>query len=106
MLARVGALLRRHAPMARSDRAGPGRRTANEVDMTAIRIVALALIVAGVLALGVVSLRYLNASRSLDLGAMDRFFASRSTVRIPPWAGVAMIGAGGVLLLFGTSRRR
>lgn len=74
--------------------------------MTAIRVVALALIVAGVLTLGYMSLRYMNASRSLELGAMDRFFSSHRTVQIPGWAGVAMLAAGGVLLLYSTSGRR
>jgi len=70
-----------------------------------LRVIALALIVLGILDLGYGGLRYLRADR-LELGAAARFLSTPTVARVPTWAGLAAVGAGGLILIFGSGRRR
>jgi hypothetical protein len=74
--------------------------------MNGIKLVALALIVAGSLELAYGSLRYMNAGHRLDLGSVEQFVATPHTAKIPGWVGVAAIAAGAALLLYSTTKRR
>ena len=74
--------------------------------MTAIKLIALAMIVAGTLELAYGSLGYMNASHNLELGPVERFFSMPHTAKIPAWVGVAAVVAGGALLLYSTTKRR
>jgi len=69
------------------------------------RILAFALIVAGVLGLAYRSFTYTKETRTAKLGPMEFSVKEKETVNIPLWAGVAAIAAGsGLLLLAGRKR--
>jgi TRAP-type C4-dicarboxylate transport system permease small subunit len=86
-------------------RIGRRRRTlvkfAREATMGGIRILAIALIVAGVLGLGYGSFTYTKETHDIKLGSVELSVKDKETVNIPVWAGIAAIVAGGLLLLFG-----
>lgn len=69
--------------------------------MGGIRILAIALIVAGVLGLGYGSFTYTKETHDIKLGSVELSVKDKETVNIPVWAGIAAIVAGGLLLLFG-----
>jgi len=72
-----------------------------EDDMNGIKIVALALIVAGVLGLAYGSFSYTKETHEAKLGPIELSVKEKQTVNIPVWAGVAAIALGGALLFFG-----
>lgn len=69
--------------------------------MNTIRIAAIALIVAGVLALLYGGFSYTKETHQAKLGPISLSVQEKETVNIPVWAGVAGIVIGGALLLFG-----
>lgn len=69
--------------------------------MNTIRIAAIALIVAGVLALLYGGFSYTKETHQAKLGPISLSIQEKETVNIPVWAGVAGIVIGGALLLFG-----
>ncbi|HJV71619.1 hypothetical protein [Ideonella sp.] len=69
--------------------------------MNTIRIAAIALIVAGVLALLYGGFSYTKDTHQAKLGPISLSIQEKETVNIPVWAGVAGIVIGGALLLFG-----
>jgi hypothetical protein len=69
--------------------------------MNAIRIVAIVLIVAGVIALAVGSFSYTKETHGAKLGPIELSVKEKETVNVPVWAGVAAIVIGGILLLTG-----
>lgn len=72
--------------------------------MNALKSVAIALIVAGVLALAYGSFSYTKDSTAVKLGPVELSVKEKQTVNIPVWAGVAAIVAGGLLLLTGARK--
>jgi hypothetical protein len=72
--------------------------------MNSIRIVALALIVAGVLALVYGGFSYTKETHDLKLGPIELSVKEKQTVNVPIWAGVGAIVVGGLLLVFGSKR--
>ena len=72
--------------------------------MDAIRIFAIALIVAGVLALVYRGYSYTTETHEAKLGSMELSVKEKERVNIPIWAGVVAIAAGGGLLLAGGRR--
>ncbi|HET9978529.1 MAG TPA: hypothetical protein VFQ20_13910 [Burkholderiaceae bacterium] len=72
--------------------------------MNGIRSVALALIVAGVLALAYGGFSYTKDSTAVKLGPVELSVKEKKTVNIPMWAGVGAIVAGGLLLLTGARK--
>ncbi len=70
--------------------------------MNAIKIVAIALIVAGTLALVYGSFTYTKETHETNLGPIQISVQEKETVNIPLWAGVGAIVLGGVLLVFKT----
>lgn len=66
--------------------------------MNAIKIVAIALIVAGGLGLIYGGFTYTKESDQVKLGPIELSVKSKETVNIPVWAGVAAIVAGAALL--------
>jgi TRAP-type C4-dicarboxylate transport system permease small subunit len=66
--------------------------------MNALKIVAIALIVAGSLALIYGGFSYTKESDQVKLGPIELSVKSKETVNIPVWAGVAAIVAGAALL--------
>jgi TRAP-type C4-dicarboxylate transport system permease small subunit len=73
--------------------------------MSAIKIVAVVLIVAGVLGLAYGSFSYTKETHHATLGPIDLSVKDRETINVPVWAGVGAIVVGGVLLLLGNSKR-
>jgi hypothetical protein len=66
--------------------------------MNAIKILAIALIVAGSLGLIYGGFSYTKESDQVKLGPIELSVKSKETVNIPIWAGVAAIVAGAALL--------
>ena len=73
--------------------------------MNAIRIAAVALIVAGVLGLVYGGFSYTKETHEAKLGPIELSVEEKETVNVPVWAGVGAIAVGGLLLLFGNKNR-
>lgn len=69
--------------------------------MNAVKIAALALIVAGVLALVYGGFSYTKDTHQAKIGPIELSVTEKQTVNVPVWAGVGAIVIGGALLLFG-----
>jgi drug/metabolite transporter (DMT)-like permease len=67
--------------------------------MSAVKIVAIVLIVAGIAGLVYGKFTYTKATHEAKLGPIELAVKEKETVNIPLWVGVAAIAAG-VLLLF------
>ena len=73
--------------------------------MNAIKIAAVALIVAGVLGLVYGSFSYTKETHEAKLGSIQLSVKEKETVNVPVWASVGAIAIGGLLLLFGNNKR-
>lgn len=73
--------------------------------MSAIKVIAFALIVAGVLGLAYGGFTYTKETHETKLGPLELSIKDKETVNIPIWAGVGAIVIGGALLIFGGSKR-
>ena len=69
--------------------------------MDAIKMVAIALIAGGVLALVYGGFTYTKETHEMKIGPIELSIKDKETVNIPIWAGVGAIAIGGVLLVFG-----
>ena len=69
--------------------------------MDVMRIAALALVVAGVLALVYGKFSYTKETHEAKIGALELSVQDRETVNVPVWAGIAAIVARGGLLVLG-----
>jgi multidrug transporter EmrE-like cation transporter len=67
--------------------------------MNAVKIAAIALMIAGVLGLAYGSFSYTKETQQARIGPIELTVQDRQTVNIPVWAGVAAIMAGVLLLL-------
>jgi LPXTG-motif cell wall-anchored protein len=67
--------------------------------MDAVKIVAIALIVAGGLGLAYGSFSYTKETHNVDLGPLHMEVAEKQQVNIPTWAGLGAILVGGLLLV-------
>lgn len=67
--------------------------------MSTIKIVAIALIVAGILGVMYGKFSYTKETHDAKLGPIELSVKEKQTVNVPAWAGVAAIAAGAVLLL-------
>jgi TRAP-type C4-dicarboxylate transport system permease small subunit len=72
--------------------------------MNGIKIVAIALIVAGALALAYGGFSFTKETHTGKIGPIELSVKEKQTVNIPLWAGVGAIVIGGVLLVFGGKR--
>ena len=72
--------------------------------MNAIKFVAVALIVAGVLGLMVGGFSYTKNTTAVKLGPIELAVKEKETVNIPLWAGIGAIVAGGLLLVMGSRK--
>ena len=73
--------------------------------MNAVKGIALALIVAGILSLAYGGFSYTKETHEVKLGPIEFSVTDRERVNIPVWAGVGAILIGGALLVFGGSKR-
>jgi uncharacterized membrane protein YidH (DUF202 family) len=74
-------------------------------EMNIAKIVGVLLIVAGVLALVYGSFSYTKETHQAKLGPIELSMKDRETVNVPVWVGVGAITIGGLLLLFGGTKR-
>jgi len=72
--------------------------------MNAIKILALALILAGALGLVYGGFTYTKETHETKLGPIELSVKDKETVNIPVWAGIGAIVIGGALLVFGSKR--
>lgn len=73
--------------------------------MKVYTIAALALIVAGVLALVYGKLTYTKESDSVELGPIEFTVKEKESVNIPTWLGAGAIVAGGAMMAFPLLKR-
>ena len=73
--------------------------------MNAIKILGIALLIAGVLGLVYGGFSYTKDTTAVKLGPIELTVKEKQTVNIPLWAGIASIIAGGVLLVLGGKGR-
>lgn len=69
--------------------------------MNSIKMIAVALMIAGVLALAYGGFSYTKDTTALKLGSVELSVKENKSVNIPIWAGVAAVVAGGLMLLMG-----
>lgn len=72
--------------------------------MTAIRIAAIALIVAGVLGLVYGGFSYTKDTTAVKLGPLELKVKEKEQVNVPIWVGIGAIVIGGVLLVMGSRK--
>ncbi len=72
--------------------------------MNAIKMTAIALIVAGVLALAYGGFSYTKETTEAKLGPINLSVTEKHRVNFPVWAGVGIVLVGGALLLFGSKK--
>lgn len=72
--------------------------------MNATRLVAIALIIAGALALVYGGFSYTKDRTAVKLGPIELSVKENKTVSVPLWVGVGAILVGGVLLVVGGKR--
>jgi hypothetical protein len=73
-------------------------------EMNTVKIVAIALIIAGLLGLVYGSFSYTKETQEAKIGPLELSVKDKQTVDIPVWAGVGAIVAGGVLLLVASKK--
>jgi len=67
--------------------------------MNRIRVFAIVLIAAGILALMYGGFTYTKESHDLKIGSLEVSVKDKETVNVPTWCGVGAIAVGVVLLL-------
>ena len=72
--------------------------------MSAVKIVATLLIVAGIAGLLYGSFSYTKETHDIKLGPLEMSVKEKQTVNVPVWAGVGAILVGGVLLLYASKK--
>ncbi|MFM9881007.1 MAG: hypothetical protein ACKVOO_11440 [Burkholderiaceae bacterium] len=72
--------------------------------MNAIKMVGVALILAGVLALAYGGLSYTKDTTAVKLGPLELTVKEKKSVNVPLWAGVVAILAGGLILVLGVKK--
>jgi hypothetical protein len=72
--------------------------------MNPVKVIAVVLIVAGVLALVYGGFSYTKDTTVVKLGPLEVSAKERQTVNVPMWTGVGAIVVGGLLLVFGGKR--
>ncbi len=72
--------------------------------MSAVKIVAIVLIIAGLLGLVYGNFSYTRETQEAKLGSLELSVKDTQTVYVPVWLGVGAIVAGGGLLLFSSRK--
>jgi len=72
--------------------------------MKALRIVAVALIVLGVVGLVYGSFSYTKETHEAQIGPLQLTVKDKQTINIPVWAGVAAVAGGVALVLYGGNK--
>ena len=69
--------------------------------MNPVKLIAVALIIAGILGLTYGGFSYTKDTTVLKLGPLKLSAKEKETVNVPMWAGIGAIAVGGLLLAFG-----
>lgn len=72
--------------------------------MNTIKIIAIALIAAGLLALVYGGFSYTKDTTAVKLGPIELSVKEKETVNVPIWAGAGAVVIGGLLLVFGAKK--
>jgi hypothetical protein len=72
--------------------------------MSAVKIMATVLIVAGIVGLLYGNFSYTKETHDIKLGPLEMSVVEKQTVNVPVWAGVGAIVGGGLLLLYGIKK--
>ena len=72
--------------------------------MNPVKLAAIVLLVAGVLALVYGGFSYTKDTTAVKLGPIEMTVKEKKTVNVPRWAGIGAIVLGGVLLATGGKR--
>ena len=72
--------------------------------MNPVKLAAIVLLVAGVLALVYGGFSYTKDTTAVKLGPIEMTVKEKKTVNVPMWAGIGVIVLGGVLLATGGKR--
>ncbi len=72
--------------------------------MGAIKLIAVTLIVAGILAVAYGGFTYTKRTHEARIGSINLSIKDTETVNVPMWAGVGVIVLGGVLLVLGQKK--
>ena len=72
--------------------------------MNPIKLVAVALVVAGVLGLIYGGFSYTKDTTVVKLGPLELSAKEKERVSVPIWAGVGAVVVGGLLLVFGNKK--
>ena len=72
--------------------------------MNTTRLIAIALIVAGVLGLVYGGFSYTKDTTAIKIGPIELSVKEKETVNIPMWAGIGAIVIGGLLLVLGNKK--
>jgi hypothetical protein len=67
--------------------------------MSAIKIAAIVLMVAGILGLAYGKFSYTKETHEAKIGSLELSMKDKETVNVPVWAGVGAIVIGGLLFL-------
>ena len=67
--------------------------------MSAVKIVGIVLIAAGILGLVYGGFSYTRETHEAKIGSLELSVKDKETVNVPVWAGVGTIVVGGILLL-------
>lgn len=67
--------------------------------MNAMKVVAIALIALGIIALVYGGFTYTKTTHDAKIGPLELSVKDKETVNVPVWAGIAAIVVGGALLL-------
>ena len=73
--------------------------------MNAIKMAAIALIVAGALGLAYGGFSYTKETHDVKVGPIELSVKDKETVNVPVWLGVAAVATGGVVLFVGGKTR-
>jgi Na+/H+ antiporter NhaC len=76
-----------------------------EDGMSAVKIMAIVLIVAGIVVLLYGKFCYTKETHDINLGPLEMSVAEKQTVNVPLWGGVGAIVGGGLLLLYASKKR-
>jgi TRAP-type C4-dicarboxylate transport system permease small subunit len=69
--------------------------------MNSLKMIGVALLIAGALALAYGSFSYTKDATAVKVGPVELSVKQKETVNIPVWAGAGAMLAGGVLLMLG-----
>jgi hypothetical protein len=73
--------------------------------MNALKMTAMALIVAGVLALAYGGFSYTRETHQAKLGPIELSVKDKETVNVPAWAGIGAIVLGAAILVLGGGKK-